>query len=192
MRGGTLVGHREGAVPITRNDTSLSAIDLEDHMGLGSGRGPRGSGATPYENVFLAIDREVTHVGDGSSALKPQAFVFLITDGMANGQSYDNGFDGSKPKPLDRTSWNPPKDRGITIPVLSIPAVPLAKPHDTNVGDENERVDSLIPSVPQSLQTCASTGSCKTARSATKIRDASNSMFDQATRQARLGSSFRM
>ena len=74
--------------------------------------------------------------------------------------------------------------------MLSIPHVPLAKPHNPKVGEEKDRVDCLIPSVPWTRQTCASTGYCGTAGSAMEIQDALNSIFGQTTRKARLVSSF--
>jgi hypothetical protein len=64
--------------------------------------------------------------------------------------------------------------------------VPLAIPFNTNVGYENVVVNGLIPSVPQTLQTCASPGYFRTASSASEIQEALNAMFDQATRKARL------
>lgn len=180
------VSYLESAAEITKDFNSISPVNLEDYMDIGSAKVPRGSGGTHYENVIPAINKKVLYVGDGSSAQKPQAFVFLITDGMANGQYYNNGFDGSKPKLLDSSLCQPLKDRGITISVLYIPYVPLAKPFNTNVGDENNTVNNLIPNVPDRLKSCASSGYFRTASSATEIQEAMNAMFDQATRKARL------
>lgn len=180
------VSYLEAAAEITKDFSSLSSVNLEDYMDVGNAKVPRGSGGTHYENVLPAINKKVLYVGDGSSAQKPQSFVFLITDGMANGQYYNNGFDGSKPKLLDSNLCQPLKDRGITISVLYIPYVLLAKPFNTNVGDENNTVNNLIPSVPDRLKSCASSGYFRTASSATEIQEAMNAMFDQATRKARL------
>ena len=180
------ISYLEAAAEITRDFKSLASINLEDYMDIGSAKVPRGSGGTHYDNILPAINKKVLNAGDGSSAQKPQAFVFLITDGMANGQYYNNGFDGSQPNLLDNSLCKPLKDRGITISVLYIPYVPLAKPFNTNVGDENNTVNNLIPSVPNRLKSCASSGFFRTASSATEIQEAMNAMFDQATRKARL------
>jgi hypothetical protein len=39
-----------------------------------------GSGGTHFENAIPAVNTLITSVGDGSGALKPQPFVFLVTD----------------------------------------------------------------------------------------------------------------
>jgi hypothetical protein len=43
-----------------------------------------GSGGTHFENAIPSMNTAVTTVGDGSAALKPQPFVFLVTDGADN------------------------------------------------------------------------------------------------------------
>ncbi|NEU13089.1 VWA domain-containing protein [Methylobacterium sp. BTF04] len=182
------VSFMETAVDATNNLDALTTIDLENYMDIGNSSVPRGSGGTHYENLFPAINAKVTRIGDGSTAAKPVPFVFLITDGIGNNQYWYNstGWTGSQAKLLDATLCKPLKDRGITISVLYIPYVPLASPYNTNVGYENIVVNGLIPSVPLTLQNCASPGFFQTASTATQIETALNAMFDQATRQARL------
>lgn len=184
------VSFLETAAAITTDLNSLAAVNLENYMDIGDSSVPRGSGGTHYENVFATINRNITLTGDGSAASKPLPFIFLVTDGMGNGQYWYNatGWTGSKPKLLDATLCQPLKDRGITVSILYIPYVPIlpAENPDGEVTRENRLVNSLIPKIPSSLQACASTGYFRTASSASEIQDALNAMFDQATRKARL------
>lgn len=182
------VSFLETAADATNNLSSLTSINLENYMDIGDSSVPRGSGGTHYENVFNTITTKITRIGDGSTAAKPIPFVFFITDGIGNNQYWYNstGWTGSQAKLLDPTLCQALKNKGVTISVLYIPYVPLALPYNNNVGYENIVVNGLIPSVPQTLQNCASSGFFRTASTSSDIQAALNSMFDQATRQARL------
>ena len=182
------VSYLETAADITTNLGSLKTVNLENYMDIGDSTVPRGSGGTHYENVFNTINTKIKVIGDGSSAAKAVPFVFFITDGIGNNQYWDNktGWTGSQAKLLDPSLCKTLKDKGVTVSVLYIPYVPLAIPFNTNVGYENVVVNGLIPSVPQTLQSCASPGYFRTASSASEIQEALNAMFDQATRKARL------
>ncbi|MCJ2044805.1 pilus assembly protein TadG-related protein [Methylobacterium sp. J-078] len=182
------VSFLETAAALTTNLTSLSTVNLENYMDIGDSTVPRGSGGTHYENVFSSINTKIATVGDGSSSSKPQPFIFLITDGIGNNQFWYNttGWTGSQAKLLDPTLCSTLKNRGVTVSILYIPYVPLALPFNTNVGYENVVVNGLIPNVPATLQACATPGYFRTASSASEIQNALNSMFDQATRKARL------
>jgi Flp pilus assembly protein TadG len=182
------VSYLETAADITTNLGSLTSVNLENYMDIGDSTVPRGSGGTHYENVFSTINTKIKAIGDGSSAAKPVPFVFLITDGVGNNQYWDNktGWTGSQAKLLDPALCKPLKDKGVTVSVLYIPYVPLAVPFNTNVGYENVVVNGLIPTVPSTLQNCASPGYFRTASSASEIQEALNAMFDQATKKARL------
>lgn len=182
------VSYLETAADITTNLGSLSSVNLENYMDIGDSTVPRGSGGTHYENVFATINTKIKVVGDGSSAAKAVPFVFFITDGVGNNQYWDNksGWTGSQAKLLDPSLCKTLKDKGVTVSVLYIPYVPLATPFNSNVGYENVVVNELIPSVPGTLQNCASSGYFRTASSASEIQEALNAMFDQATRKARL------
>ncbi|KQP33623.1 hypothetical protein ASF49_06970 [Methylobacterium sp. Leaf104] len=182
------VSFLETAADITTNLGSLTSVNLENYMDIGDSNVPRGSGGTHFENVFSTISSKITAVGDGSTAARPLPFVFLITDGMGNNQYWYNktGWTGSQAKLLDPSLCKSLKDKGVTVSVLYIPYVPLALPFNTNVGYENVVVNGLIPSVPATLQNCASSGYFRTASSASEIQEALNAMFDQATKKARL------
>ena len=184
------VNNLETAADVTPNLDALRTVNLENYMDIGNSSVPRGSGGTHYDTVLRAMNNKVTRVGDGSSASRALPFVFLVTDGIGNDQSYINSswFDGSKPKLLDPALCQPLKDRGITISVLYIPYVPISPPENPDgvVENENFLVNRLIRDGPDTLRRCASSGYFRTASSASEIQEALNSMFDQATRKARL------
>ncbi|KQP73010.1 hypothetical protein ASF60_10745 [Methylobacterium sp. Leaf113] len=190
------VSKLETAAGITSEFDSLTSVDLENYMDIGMESVPRGSGGTHYDNVFPVVNRMITNVGDGLSAKRALPYVFVVTDGMNNNQTYEAPkrpgdlpkWTGSQAGPLDPSLCQPLKDRGITISILHIPYVPIAKPNHPfpAVQAENYRVNSLIPKVPGALQKCASPGYFRTASSATEIQEALNAMFDQATKIARL------
>ncbi len=192
------VNNIESVVELTNSIDSLTsyANNLENYMDVGDSTLPRGSGGTHFEIVLPAILGKVraNRIGDGSTSAKAQPFVFLVTDGIANSQYYygtSAGFDNSKwtgsySNLLDPNLCTPLKNLGITISVLYIPYMPLQKPFNTNVGYENERVNSLIPNIPQNLKSCASPGYFYTASSAAEITNSLSAMFEQAIAVARL------
>ncbi|WP_336488206.1 pilus assembly protein TadG-related protein [Methylobacterium nigriterrae] len=184
------VSYMETAADATTDLDSLQPIaaGLEAYMDIGDSSRPRGSGGTHFENLFPTINSKITRSGDGSSSLTPQPFIFLVTDGVQNDQYWSNsfGWTGSKANLLDPNLCTPLKNRGITISVLYIPYVPIAQPYNTNVGYENDRVNGLIPSVPDTLRSCASPGYFRTASTSDEITAALNAMFAQATAAARL------
>ncbi|MCW6511575.1 TadE/TadG family type IV pilus assembly protein [Lichenifustis flavocetrariae] len=172
-----------------------------------------GSGGTHFESALPGMQAMVSPVGDGSSAVNPKPFVFLITDGMDNGQHYSSksgssyryvgdpntlftsyvgsngkavtsGFDGSSPQIFNSNYCSQLKSAGITLSILYIPYVTLA------VGTKNQAetitVDNLIPGVSSNLQACASSGFFYTASSASDITAALSAMFNQAVQVAHL------
>jgi Flp pilus assembly protein TadG len=152
-----------------------------------------GSGGTHFENAIPAMNSTITTVGDGSAALKPQPFVFLVTDGADNNQVYttsSNSWTGSQPQLMDPTLCTPLKNRGITISVLYIPYQPIINPiHIWN--DEDFKVNALLPptnppNVPSTLQQCASPGFYFSAYTPQDITNAMQQMFLQALAAARL------
>lgn len=173
-----------------------------------------GSGGTHFETALPGMKSLVSPVGDGSSASYSKPFVFLITDGMDNGQHFSSqsgstyryvgnpntqftsyvgsdgktpltaGWDGSSPQLFSTTYCNQLKSAGITLSILYIPYVPLT------VGSANQgetiAVNNLIPSLSSNLQSCATSGFFYTAASDADITAALNAMFNQAVQVAHL------
>ena len=192
------VSYMETAADLTTSLDTLTPLanNLEAYMDVGDATLPRGSGGTHFDNVLPSILSKIkaNRIGDGSTSVKAKPFVFLVTDGMANTQYYygkagnfDNAqWTGSYSNLIDPNLCTPLKSQGVTISILYIPYVPMQRPFNTNVGYENDRVNTLIPDVPRALQACASPGYFYTASSAADINSALQAMFTQAISVARL------
>lgn len=162
-----------------------------------------GSGGTHFEVVFPQMASTIASFGDGSSALKPKPYVFLITDGMENNQHYasamggkyvypgapslfpgypDAWWDGSQPSAIDPSQCAALKSAGVTISILYIPYIQISFVNDgSNVAWENATVNGISPGLQTPLQQCASPGFFYTANSSADITAALNAMFAQAT-----------
>lgn len=64
-------------------DTGVTQLSVN-----GDPRTGTGSGGTHFETALPTMKATITSFGDGSSALTPKPFVFLITDGMQNDQHF--------------------------------------------------------------------------------------------------------
>jgi len=169
--------------------SALGTGGLSNLLDTGQSSSVYGSGGTHFENALPAMNSTVTTVGDGSGALQPQPFVFLVTDGADNNQYYTtstNSWTGSQPQNMDPSMCTPLKQRGITISVLYIPYPLITNPNPSFAGDEDDKVNAIIPNIPSSLQQCASPGFFFTANTPTDITNAMQAMFAQALAAARL------
>ncbi|TNC15267.1 phosphomannomutase [Methylobacterium terricola] len=169
-----------------------------------------GSGGTHFETAFPQMKGIVgiNGFGDGSSATNRKPFVFLVTDGMQNGQHFftssngkyaypgrpskfsgykDAWWDGSQPSQIDAKNCDALKAAGATISILYIPYNQISfVDKGGGVAWENNRVNGFSPTLAKPLQDCASPGYFKTADSPDNITAALNAMFDQALKMARL------
>jgi Flp pilus assembly protein TadG len=147
-----------------------------------------GSGGTHFENAFPSMNSLITSVGTGSSSSSSLPYVFLITDGVDNSQTY-SPFTGSNPQVFNTSLCTTLKKRGITIAILYIPYQPIQNP-TSFAGNEDNNVNALIPpqsnAVPTNLQTCASPNFYFTANTPTDINNALIAMFDQAVSTAHI------
>lgn len=167
-----------------------------------------GSGGTHFEVSMPQMKSTISVYGDGSGASQPKPYVFLITDGMQNGQhfftsvngkytypgnpskfsGYGNAWwDGSQPSQIDPSTCAALKAAGATISVLYIPYNQISFVNNSGgIAWENNRVNGFSPTLATPLQSCASTGFFYTANSPTDINNALSAMFDQALRVARI------
>ncbi|MGU3664599.1 TadE/TadG family type IV pilus assembly protein [Methylobacterium sp. A49B] len=170
-----------------------------------------GAGGTHFEVVLPQMKTTITAAGgfgDGSSALVRRPFVFLVTDGMQNGQHFainQNGkyyypgnpstfpgyaagnWDGSQPSQIDPSLCSALKTAGATISVLYIPYNIISfTDYGGGIAWENNRVNGFSPTLATPLQSCASPGFFYTANSPSDITAALNAMFDQALQVAHL------
>ncbi len=145
-----------------------------------------GSGGTHFEYIQNDMIGYLRNFGDGSSASAPKPFIFIVTDGVDNNQFYP--FNGSQPQIPNLNFCNTARGNNppFTVAVLYIPYVPISNPNPSFAGDEDDRVNSLIPSIPPALQACASPGFFFTASTPADINNAMQTMFFQALQAARL------
>ncbi len=85
------------------------------------------SGGTHFENAFPSMNSLISSVGTGASSSSTLPYVFLITDGVENTQTYPP-FNGSNPQVFDTSLCTTLKNRGITIAILYIPYQPIQNP----------------------------------------------------------------
>jgi Flp pilus assembly protein TadG len=187
-------------------DTGTTQLSVNSDPSTGTG-----AGGTHFEVVLPQMKSAITAAGgfgDGSSMLARRPFVFLVTDGMQNGQHYainQNGkyyypgnpssfpgygagnFDGSSPSQIDPSLCTALKTSGATISILYIPYNLISyTDYGGVVAWENGRVNGFSPSLSTPLKSCASPGFFYTANSPADITAALNAMFDQALAVARL------
>ncbi|TGD98627.1 pilus assembly protein TadG-related protein [Methylobacterium nonmethylotrophicum] len=169
-----------------------------------------GAGGTHFEVALPQMKTIVSQngFGDGSTSAARKPFVFLITDGMQNGQHFfvmSNGkyaypgnpsqfagygnawWDGSQPAQIDSNNCTALKNAGATISILYIPYNIIDfVDKGGGIAWENNRVNGFSPTLATPLQACASPGYFRTANTPADITAALNAMFDQALRVARL------
>jgi hypothetical protein len=169
-----------------------------------------GSGGTHFETAFPQMKGIVSQggFGDGSTSASRKPFVFLVTDGMQNGQHYftmsngkyaypgkpskftgyaDAWWDGSQPSQIDAKNCDALKAAGATISVLYIPYNQISfTDNGGGIAWENNKVNGFSPTLAKPLQACASPGYFKTANTPDDITAALKAMFDQALKVARL------
>jgi hypothetical protein len=78
------------------------------------------------------------------------------------------------------------KNRGIIISVLYIPYQPIQNPNASFAGNEDGYANFNIPSIPPSLQACASPNFFFTANTPADITAALNAMFQQSLKSAHI------
>jgi hypothetical protein len=162
----------------------MVASNLANLLDQGTSNNGMGSGGTHFENLESDMTPYLKGSGDGSSALTPRAFIFMVTDGMDNNQTY-SPFSGSQPQLPNLSFCTAAKNAGYTVSVLYIPYVKLTSSTPSTAG-ETATVNNLAPSISASLQSCASPNFFYTANSAADINNAMQAMFAQALQFARL------
>jgi Flp pilus assembly protein TadG len=180
--------------PLTTNLTSTGSGSLSNAAAqlatlLDTGQNASlGSGGTHFDNAFTDLNNLITSVGTGTSPTNTLPYVFLVTDGSQDNQTYWNGsWSGSNhATTLDPTYCTTLKNRGITIAVLYIPYVTINPVNSSFANDEDDYANWNIPNIPSALQQCASPNFYYTASTPTDINNALNEMFQQAISTAHI------
>lgn len=185
------------AAPLSSDFTAANAVgaNFANYLDQGTANGGMGSGGTHFENLWKDMQPYLSTVGTGASATSPQPFIFLVTDGADNNQVYtpaSNSWTGSQPQLPSQTFCTNAKNAGYTVSVLYIPYVQIEPPNPTFAGDEDDKVNAIIPSIPgvlggpPQLQGCASPGFYFEASTPQDINNAIQAMFAMALAAARL------
>ena len=180
--------------PLTTNLTATGSGSLSNAASqlatlLDTGQNSSlGSGGTHIDSSLSDINTMITSVGTGSGPTNTLPYVFLVTDGSQDPQSYWNGgWSGSNhATTLNTAICTTMKNRGITIAVLYIPYVKINPVNASFANDEDDAANNNIPNIPTSLQNCASTNFYYTASTPTDITNALNEMFQQAISTAHI------
>ncbi|UMY18705.1 pilus assembly protein TadG-related protein [Methylobacterium organophilum] len=184
-------------------DTGTTQFYTNGDPGTGTG-----SGGTHFENALPRMRQTIKTIGDGTSSKNSKPFVFLITDGMQNYQTYStvkNGryayagnpsefkwygpssFDGSKPAAIDPRYCDDLKRSGIIISILYIPYITINyKPNHGYISEENGKVNKISPTLSNPLRACASPDYFYTANTPEDITASLNAMFEHALKGVRL------
>ena len=147
-----------------------------------------GSGGTHFDNLLPPFQTYITRIGNGSTSQAPKPFLFIITDGVGNSQTFDGKYwsDGGS-QPVEPTSINIDyckyaQQQGVTVAILYIPYLAIQYP----MVYEDSETNRIIPVVPTDLAKCASQGFFFTANTDDDINKALQAMFAQALQAARL------
>jgi Flp pilus assembly protein TadG len=165
----------------------LGDVYMDSGLAIGTSR-PMGSGGTHFENVFPGIYNYMQPFGTGNNATTPKPFIFIVTDGADNNQTFDgSNWTGSQPqRPTNFGYCQYAQSLGVTVSILYIPYQPILAPNPNFAGNEDGKVNAVVPSIPADLQSCASPGFFFTANSDADINNAMQAMFAQALRAARI------
>lgn len=185
-------------VPLTNNLTgtiTTSAANLASLLDTGVNSN-LGSGGTHFENALPSVNSLISSVGTGTSSTNTLPYVFLVTDGSQDCQTYwngnwGNGGGGCSPyqnsaTTIDTTLCTTLKNRGITIAVLYIPYQTIQNANAGFANNEDGYANDNIPNIPGKLQACASPNFYYTANSPADITNALVTMFEQAVNTAHI------
>jgi hypothetical protein len=141
---------------------------------------------TDYEKVMPAINTAIPAPGDGLSSVKPQKFLFFVSDGV--GDAYNPGSclqptmsSGRCHSQINLARCQAIKDRGIKIAVLYTTYLPLP----TN-DHYNKWIAPWTKSISPTMEKCASPGLFFEVSPSQGISEAMNALFQKAVAQARL------
>ena len=165
-----------------------------------------GSGGTHFENAFSSMNTLISSVGSGSSSSSPLPYVFIVTDGSQDYQTYSSSGSWSSehwtanttvphqnsatiipPNTVTSTDYcTQMKNRGITIAVLYIPYETINPSNASFASNEDGYANANIANIPGALKTCASPNFYYTADTPTDINNALIAMFEQAVSTAHI------
>lgn len=172
--------------------SAASGIDLVTvNDKAGGGRPPNGESGSEY--LFTSFESVLTNMlavmplvsGKGSSQLgdTPQAFLFMVTDGMSD-ENIGSGRTRAAMQAAQIAQCTAIKARGIKIAILYTEYT-VASIADDEAGQRN-LVTAAIPNVAPQLTKCASPELMYTVKTDQSISEALQALFTKAVATARL------
>ena len=169
--------------------SNVSLVTVNDKAG--NGRPPNGSSGTEY--LFTSFQSLMNNMGtqlpaksgNGSndSGDTPQAFLFLVTDGMSD----ENIGSGRTRAPMQQAQIDQCtaiKKRGVKIAILYTEYTSASIQDDE--ATQRDIANAAIPKIPTALTACASPDLMYTVKTDQSISDALQSLFRKAVASARL------
>lgn len=159
-----------------------------------------GAGGTHFSPIFDEMLAKVKSVGagNGANAATPRPFVFLVSDGMEDSQSYVTKtaqWPGVTPYPtpfgqtVSIRAMDPAACAALkkvaTVAVLYIPYAPIVNPTDF-ANSEDFKVNDAVPNLAANMSACATPGFFWSATTPAEITTAMQTMFAQSLQSARL------
>jgi hypothetical protein len=208
-----LIKAQAGYNAATHSSTLGDLLDMGDYNIATAD--PMGSGGTHlggpgHPGVFNDMSALIPTVGTGLTAASPQPFVFFISDGMEDSQSYlagGGGWVGMSPdmdpfpnpptpsisiRPIDPKACDVLKKRGITVGVIYVPYQPITgvipgSAAWTFAFGEDRKANTAAPYLSNAMKACASNDRMfVTANTAADINKGLEVLTIQAMQSARL------
>ena len=149
-----------------------------------------GSGGTHFETALPFVQNKISPIGRGANSAQAAPYVFLITDGMQNSQTYQSVQQlvwwFVRPQALNTANCTSIKNLGVVISVLYIPYTPISPVNSGFAGDEDDHANNAIPAEAAALQACATTGFFHTANTSADITTTLQQMLAQALQVAHI------
>ncbi len=166
--------------PLT--DNLVDARSKVSALTLGRNDGSVGFGDTNLTAMLDNLKPMMGPSGDGTSAAKPRAFLFIVTDGVQ-----DLCWNAHCTSVIESGRCQKYKDAGITVGIVYTTFLPIKEnPTDPNNNNLNHDYKRLVVPLPPStiapaLQACASPGWFFEGSDAATIHSAMTNLFRQAT-----------
>lgn len=179
-------------VPLT--DDLIAVRGSVSSLSLGPNDGSVGFGDTdlPAATDFVLPKIRATSAtyDDGTTKARARKFLFMVTDGVKDTEGNCNGGYRHCTAPIDPTSCNAYKQKGVTVGIvyttfLPVKANPLAKPTDRDFNnlrpEYRDLVQPFADKIRPNLEKCATPGWFFEASDGPAIHTAMTTLFRQAT-----------
>lgn len=162
---------------------ATASVSLYDRNGCPTASRCNNDTDSAPSDAFDNMNTLMPTPGTGSKIDKPQAIMFVISDGMRD----EKRADGKPEVTYDLTRCQAIKDRGIRIAVLYTEYLPATIANDSwSTSPTGGNVYNRLPQIEPNLQACASSGLYYKVSTDGDITAALNSLFQQAVATSHL------